>query len=390
MNILTKGLQNDRIFYGLVAFIAAVLSIWICLFQPVRGSFATTYNDYIIYEQSFHHLLQHNDFYAHYPNEYNDLYKYSPAFALFMAPFAILPNALGCILWNVFNFLILFYSFRNFSFYNEKANLLAMGFILIEALTCLSCSQCNCLLAGLLIITYECLENKKIALAAFVVVVATFIKPFGLAAFLLFLLYPQRLKGFSWIFVWSLVLLIIPLIVISPTGLLGEYKSWFLLLKTDHDNSVGLSIMGVLHTWFGLDDKIFTLLLGLVVLLLPLVRHKSFINPLFRQLFLASILIWVIIFNHKAETFTYIIAVCGIAIWYFTQPFKWLNLVLLLLALLIIILQPLDLFPRSFRDAYLGPYLICVVPCILIWLKITAELMIKDFRLSDIDLKKAY
>ena len=82
-----------------------------------------------------------------------------------------------------------------------------------------------------------------------------------------------------------------------------------------------------------------------------------------------------IIFNHKAESPTYIIAITGVAVWFGSQKIKIENLVLLVLALVLTSLSPTDLFPASIREHYVLPYDLKVLPCVLIWLKITFELL---------------
>lgn len=379
-----KVLQNNKLFYGVVSLVAILVSLWIYFLEPHRGTYHTNYNDYMIYKISFNHLLQHKDMYLYYESEYNDLYKYSPTFAMFMAPFAYMPNLAGLILWNLINLLLPYYAFRNFPFPGEKKMLFAMCFILIEALTSIITTQCNCIMAGLFVITYLCLEKKKIALATLFVAISVFIKPYGLVLFISFLFYPGKLKAIGYSVLWFAILFLLPLLVISPDGLMGEYKSWLLLLKNDHDASYGVSFLGLLHSWFGMANKNFIVAAAAVILVLPLARYKAFVNQSFRTLFLASILIWVIIFNHKAETPGFIIAICGIAIWFFSQPFNKLNFALLLLAMLFTVLEPTDIFPKFVRDNFLTPYVICVVPCVLIWFKINWELMTKDFSLKEI------
>jgi hypothetical protein len=374
-----KTLKIDLLFYGIVSFIAITLSLWLYYLAPHKGTFYTTTNDYIIFKQSFLHLILHKDLYVLYADEYNDLFKYSPTFAMFMAPFAYLPNLLGLILWNVLNFLVLFYAFRNFPFPTEKKSLFAMGFIFIEALTSLVFTQSNCIIAGLLIITFECLEKNKMVLATLLVALTVFIKPFGLVALFLFLFYPQKIKGFAFLIGWFILLFMLPLFVISPAALVNQYKSWSLLLKNDYENSFGLSVIGLLNSWFKISNRNFVLACGTVLLVIPLLRYKVFITRQFRELFLASILIWVIIFNHKAEPPGYIIAVSGVAIWYVIQPANALRKILLLTVLIFTVLEPTDVFPRFFRDNYLTPYFISVIPCVLVWIKITVELMFRNF-----------
>jgi len=46
------------------------------------GGFYSHYNNYIIFKQSFYHLIAQKDLYIHYPQEQYDLFKYPPTFAL--------------------------------------------------------------------------------------------------------------------------------------------------------------------------------------------------------------------------------------------------------------------------------------------------------------------
>ena len=91
---------------------------------------------------------------------------------------------------------------------------------------------------------------------------------------------------------------------------------------------------------------------------------------------LASVMVWVVIFNHRAESPTFIIAITGVAIWYYSQNQKTENYVLLVLAFVFTTLSPTDLFPRFIRNEWMKPYVVKAVPCILIWAKITYDLLV--------------
>ena len=52
-------------------------------FEP-NGITYTHYNNYIIFKQSYFHLIENKDLYTLYPNEHWDYYKYSPTFSLLM------------------------------------------------------------------------------------------------------------------------------------------------------------------------------------------------------------------------------------------------------------------------------------------------------------------
>ena len=155
------------------------------------------------------------------------------------------------------------------------------------------------------------------------------------------------------------------------------YTSWGHLLDNDHSISYGFSVMGWLHAWFGFDPgKQIILLLGVLLFLIPLTRIKEYKNFTFRFLTLTSILLWVIIFNHKAESPTFIIAMAGVGLWFITSEKNNLNIVLFVSAFILTSLSPTDLFPRSLRDDYVTPLVLKAFPCILIWLKINWDMLV--------------
>ncbi len=334
------------------------------------------YNNYVIFKQSFFHLLEQKDLYQLYPAEHWDLYKYSPSFAVLMAPMALLPDTIGLFIWNCLNVLLLFFALWKLPAQTDKSRMLMLGFVFLELITSTQNSQSNALIAGLLIFAYIFMERKQIALASLLIVLTIFIKLFGLVALSLFLLYPNKLKAALYTLGWTLLLAALPLAFVSVDQLLFLYKSWINLLQTDHGISTGLSVAGWLSTWFSLEVKTFVVVLGVILFCIPLLNYKAFSNPLFKLLFLSSILIWVIIFNHRAESATYIIAASGVAIWYFSQKRKTENTILIVLAFVFTVLSPTDLFPKYIRVNYVVPYVLKAVPCILIWCKIIVDLLL--------------
>jgi hypothetical protein len=376
----------NRIYYGIIILISIIVSLQHYFYIPPAGSVDsiyhyTHYNNYLIFRQSFFHLIQHKDLYALYPAEYYDLYKYSPTFSLLMAPFVYLPDLAGVIAWNVLNGIVLFYAFRLFPFINDNKRIFAIGFILVEAMTSLMISESNCLIAGLFILAYLFMEKSWLGLATLLIMLSVFIKPFGLAELSLFLFFPGKLRAVLYSFLWFILLLVLPLLFISSHELILLYRSWYYMIIHDHAISYGLSVGGWLHSWFGVESKIGILLAGIILFMIPLVRYKSYKYKTFRQLFLAFLLIWVVLFNHKAESPGFIIAISGVAIW-FSQSYSKFNLTLLIISFVFTILSPSDLFPGSIRNGFFIPYSIKVVPCIIIWVKILFELLTKDFSVS--------
>jgi hypothetical protein len=344
-------------------------------FEP-NGITYTHYNNYIIFKQSYFHLIENKDLYTLYPNEHWDYYKYSPTFSLLMAPLAYLPDGLGLFVWNALNVFVLFFALWKLPMQTDKKRLFTFGFILIELITSLQNSQSNGLMAGLLIFAFILLEKKQLHWASLLIVLSIFIKIFGLVAFALFLFYPNKLKSFLYTVGWVILIAILPLFVVSITQLTFLYQSWLALLQNDHSISLGFSVVGWLYSWFGVDAKNLVLVIGAVLCCLPLLNYKCFNSLPFKLYFLASLLIWVVIFNHKAESPTFIIAISGVAIWFFSQRLKTENLILILFAFVFTILSPTDLFPKNIRVHYIVPYVWKVVPCIFIWLKIIIDLLL--------------
>jgi hypothetical protein len=167
---------------------------------------------------------------------------------------------------------------------------------------------------------------------------------------------------------------VLPLVVVDAHQLSFLYRSWLNLLLNDRSASVGLSVMGILETWFQWNgSKNIVTLAGIVLLLLPLIHIRRYKDYSFRLLYLASVLIWMVIFNHKAESPTFIIAMSGIGIWYFSQTPNTLNIVLLILAFFLISMSVSDLVPSYIRSQIVRPYGVKAVMAVVIWCKIVYE-----------------
>ena len=95
----SKLFSNPLFYAGILALVILLLTIQTFLLPPktfyTGGVEYTHYNNYIIFKQSFFHLTENKDLYRDFPPEHWDYYKYSPTFSVLMAPFALLPDALG-------------------------------------------------------------------------------------------------------------------------------------------------------------------------------------------------------------------------------------------------------------------------------------------------------
>ena len=335
------------------------------------------YNNYTIFEKSFSHLKENKDLYVLYPEEHWDLFKYSPTFAVFFGIFAISPDWLGLNLWNLLNALILVGSVYYLPKLSNYQKGLILILLLIELMTSIQNAQSNALMAGLLIFSFGLLEKDKYSIATLLIVFSVFVKLFGIVGFVLFLFYPKKWKLVLYSILWSVLLFVIPLFFIDYSQYKLLFSSFGNLLFSDHTASHGLSVMGLLSSWFGVElNKMYIVLAGVIVFLIPFVKIKEFKNYTFRLLALSSVLIWVVIFNHKAESPTYVIAITGAAIWFVISEKNKLNIALFALAFLLTSLSPTDIFPRFIRNEYIKPFTLKALPCIIIWFKIIYDMIV--------------
>lgn len=334
------------------------------------------YNNYVIFSQSFHNLMDGNDPYIEYPDVQWDLYKYSPAFSLFFSIFALQPDLSGLIFWSFLNAFILLLSVYLIKNIPDKQKSLILLFCAVELMISLQNEQSNGLMAGLLILAYVFLEKNNLLLSTLMIMLSVFIKLFGIVGFAMFLFYPKKWKAALYSLMWFTILAAIPLLICDINQLIFIYKSWWLMLSNDYSTSLGYSVMGWLSTWFSLEPNKYAIILGgAVIFILPFLRIKQYSNPWFRLLLLSSTLIWVVIFNHKAESPTFIIAMAGATIWFFSTKQNWLNITLIVLAIIFTSLGTTDIFPSEVRNQIFIPFNLKAFPLILIWIKITYDLL---------------
>lgn len=367
----------------IIIIILVAVALAIQCYVASIGREYTRYNNYVIFKQSFEHLLTNKNLYLSYPAEYFDLYKYSPAFALFMGLFYYLPDLLGLILFNLLNISVFIIAMQKLKLPRESYKFLFL-FVLTELAISLSMTQTNILIAGLIMLAFSRFEEDKPLLSSLCIVLTFYIKIFGIAAFALWFLYPNKLKFLLYSVCWFLFFAVLPVIFISANSLQQQYQNWLVLLKNDHDASYGASFLGWMHSWFHLNfSKTATVAVAALVFCLPLFKVKLYKLYSFRLQMLASVLLWVVIFNHRGESPTYIIAMAGVAIWYFSQKPVRSNTILLWLALIFTSFSSTDLItPGWINNRFIEPYSIKAIFCCIIWFKLIYDLITEKYKPS--------
>jgi hypothetical protein len=274
-------------------------------------------NNFLIFRAAFDHVRLGVDLYSLHPAEHADLFKYSPTFALLFAPFARLPFGIAITSWNLLSALLVFGSLRAALPATERLpaiQLASLGLILT-----IDGTQTNALIAALMVIAFAALERDRIAMAAVAIAAGTLIKLFPAAALALAVPRRDRLRLASVFALVFVALIALPLLVTSLPTLVAQYRSWYAMGSVDALDR-GASMMRLLHDLVGYSGPNWPIqVLGTLVVLLPLVRG-AWSDPGRRASFLGSLLVYAVIFNHKAEQPSFIIALVGVAIWYATGP----------------------------------------------------------------------
>jgi glycosyl transferase family 87 len=371
----SKNLSILLFAYFLISLIAAGQNLLHVYPTATNGErIYTDYNNYEIFKFSFFHLIHGKDIYQLFPEDHWDLYKYSPTFSLFFGLLAWLPDSIGVILWHLINAMCLYAGIRMLRGISDKKKSWILLLCLPELLISIQNTQSNGLMAGLIILGFALAERSKFALSAFCLVFSVYIKLFSLVAFVIYLLSPRRLTLIAWSCFWMILLAALPLTVVDAHQLAFLYKSWLNLLQNDHSASFGLSVMGLMHSWLHLDlSKNLVALAGLLLFALPLIHIRQYKDYYFRLSFLASVLIWVVIFNHKAESPTFVIALSGVGIWYFSQTRSTLNLVLVIMAFLLVTMSVSDIVPSHLKQEIFKPYGVKAIMPVIIWCKLLYE-----------------
>jgi hypothetical protein len=245
-------------------------------------------------------------------------------------------------------------------------------------MTSMQNAQSNGLVVGLVLLAVVALERDRPGWAGLCLAASFYLKIYGAAAGVLALMYPCRWRAAASTAGWLIVLGALPLAIVPADELLAQYRSWLVLLGNDHGGDYGLSVMGVADAWLGIRGiEGWLVPLGFIGLLAPLARVRQYADVDFRLGMLASLLVWLVIFNHKAESPTYIVAVTGLAIWYVTSQPTRADLAMVATAFLLTSGIWGDLVPRSIRTL-LVPYRIKAVGSIVLWPRIAYRLLTRQ------------
>ncbi|VXC12857.1 conserved membrane hypothetical protein [Flavobacterium sp. 9AF] len=385
MNLILQFKKiSQKPFFQNSNYISAILLI-IAALSAGKQFLIQKCNNYLIYKNVFYHTIHQTSLYAEYPNEYFDHNHYGPVFSLLIAPFALLPDAIGMVLWSVFNAFVLIWAIHKLPIKSINYSII-LWIILNEFITTTLSFQINPIMTAIIIMSFVSIQEEKEGRAAFFIMLGTFIKLYGIVGLAFFFFSKHKLKFILYLITWSLVFYVLPMILATPEFINSSYIEWFerLVVKngenTSLDSMQDISFMGIIRRVVGnpMLSNLPFLLFGLLVFGLPYLRIKMYKDLKFRLLLLCSVLLFTVIFSSGSESPTYIIAFTGIAIWFIIQnkPISKFSWFLLIFALIVTSLSATDLFPKILYKSLVKPYALKALPCVLIWFKIIYEMMV--------------
>lgn len=386
MTLLTKDFtiaKQKLSFAAVLWFLLAIVAITI---QVLKGS--SGIHNFLIFKGVFWHTLHQTNLYAQYQADL-DYNLYGPVFSFVIAPFALLPDLVGCFLWGIANAVFLFYAVRKLPVsYTHQNIILLIG--ALEMMTSMHNVQFNPMVTSWIILSYTLVKKQKDFWAALFITLGILTKLYGIVGLAFFLFSDNKLKFILSFLFWMGILFFLPMLISSPSFIIQSYKDWYFSLS--HKNEAnqesvmqGMSAMKILRKVFLLKNlqDIYILEIAALFYILPLLRISQIKIKTFQLSYLAFLLIGVVIFSSSAESATYVIAMMGVGIWFVVQKEKnyWV-IVLLIFALLLTSLSTTDLFPKSIKADYIRPLGLKALPCFVIWLVMCFQLLTRNFKES--------
>lgn len=345
-------------------------------------------NNFLIFKYVFWHTWNQTSLYAPYPAEYFDTNHYGPFFSLIIAPFAVVPLPIGLILWHVLMALALYVAVRKLPLAQGK-QIFIYWFCAHELLTALFMDQFNILTVALIVASYYCIEKEKDVLAACFIMIGTFVKLYGIVGLAFFFFSKHKGKFVAALVGWAVVCFVLPMVISSPEHVFSQYLEWKDSLGAKNAENMfslhqNISLLGMVRkaAHIATYSDLWLIMPGVLSFCLPYLRFSQYKNLSFRYAYLASTLMFVVLFSTGSESSTYIIALIGVGIWYVAVPWKrsrW-DIALMVFAFVLTSLSPSDLFPRFIRKTYVQPYALKALPVALIWFKLIYEMLVRDYK----------
>ena len=352
-----------------------------------------TFNNYKIFKYVFYHTLEQKNLYLPYP-EYGDVNLYGPVFSMVIAPFALLPDALGSKLWVIAGAAFLFFAIMQLPIKKEfRYAIIVLN--AIEMMNVAAWYQSNAVIAACIILGFVYTHRGKEHWALFFILLAAFVKIYGLAGLAFFFFSNNKWRYILWFVIWSAVFFLLPVTISSFHFIVQSYGDWYNAVVQKSAKNLNtfithdfqdISAMGMIRRVFKFPQLNYTYIYITAIILFGLqyLQVKYYSDIRYRLYILCSALIFVVIFSTGSESPSYIIAFPAICLWYFLQNKSRAVNAFFILAFLLTSLSYSDLLTPYVREHIARPYSIKALPAFITWLIICWQVYSRQFLRVDL------
>jgi hypothetical protein len=349
-------------------------------------------NNYLIYKGVYAHTLQKTNLFDFYPNEYADKNHYGIVFSLLIAPFTLLPDWLAILAYQAAQLFGLNYAIRKLPVSEYKHNVILL-FLLMEALANCQNVQFNTFIAFVLVSAYVWMYNQHEFKAAFVIVLGFAVKLYGIVGLGLFFFVKNKIKFIGCLVLSSIVLYLLPLLITDFNFLNQSYSDWFVELQSKNGTNSDLTNIHQNMSAVGMVMKItqnsafnmlYLLVPAFILQITPIIRWHLFDNKTFQMHYLATLMLFIILFNTATETSTHIIGATGVGIWWVNQPHYKSRNMLIFIAFVFFLgtISTTDLVPKYFNVEIVRKYSLKALPYLIVWCVCIYQLLLGEFKVK--------
>ena len=237
------------------------------------------------------------------------------------------------------------------------------------------------------------INKQKDFWGAFFIALGTVTKIYGIVGLAFFFFSKNKIKFSASFLFWLFALALLPMLYYNPSYVVDSYKDWLVTIMDKNSLNMfceytNISLLGMVRKISHNQNysDLILIIPGIILFCLPYLRINQYKSYYFKLSFLASALLFLILFSTSSESCGYFVAMIAIGIWFVTTPTQKttpkLNLGLLLFAIVLTSLSITDLCPRYIKYNYVIPYSLKALPCAIIWLKIIYEQLSQNYTTS--------
>ena len=312
-----KKAKLFRIFFW-VGFAVAIAAT---LLEVARGRNA----NYIVYSDATKLFWEGiNPYTMDFVEQHGRYFLYLPDFCCLFAPIAFLPWWLGPFVYNLGNYTLFYFSIKTLpeKFNNVKPWIFI--FLLPIVLQSVFCYQYNLVVCYIFLFAFTLLEKGKGFWAVLLILISTFTKVYGGIQLGMLFLYPNKWKNFGYAIIIGIILFLLPMVNPNFDNPLATY-GYMMDMNSTHQSAVdyiGILYARGLKSFLLPNFRIVQLAVLGILCCIFFIKYRQWCSITFRTKCLAIMMGYVILFSDSPETHTYIIALAGYSLVFFTRKNK--------------------------------------------------------------------